>query len=422
MQKIVICLVGLILITCACILPLPGNAPVQSATPSGADNQSPSPIPQSGTKALLTQTPEVNSTPTSEVVESETPESTRIPIATRPSQPIIAAAYPLSYPGSLTGLGGILGISPGRVWVAGIYSGASPQAVENIPGIQEWDADSGKFLRAIPLPEIIRFWDIKYDGQYLWVLASKKEAAYADILYVLGLSDGQVVKEWDKFTKDDYGWRPTQLGLSPGKIWVANKVIDTPSLQEEAIEWYGLPADAYFAYDGQKWMWITGSWCEGCNHDLWLLDADDPMKVKDKEGSGAPHSGTIGQPIVLANGKIWLGGIKDIKTVNGLFTGTPYLEAYNLDQTDRPSLSVEITRELAKDTLVIQLLVADNHVVWLGNQFGSTTLYYHDQNDGKLLGSLYLDTAGIADMAFDGTNLWVLDADNLVRIALPWAP
>jgi len=56
------------------------------------------------------------------------------------------------------------------------------------------------------------------------------------------------------------------------------------------------------------------------------------------------------------------------------------------------------------------------------NKFGSTTLYYHDQNDGKLLGSLYLDTAGIADMAFDGTNLWVLDADNLVRIALPWAP
>ena len=278
-------------------------------------------------------------------------------------------------------------------------------------------------MHAIPLPDVIQFWDIKYEGQLLWVLASKKDASYADTLFALNLPDEQVVKEWDTLTETNEGevinWSANRLGVSPGKIWAADKVIDTQTLEE--IKSTMLPLYAHFAYDGQRWMWITGDRCEDCLN-LWMFDAGDPTKVKDKGGTGPLAGEIFDAPIVQANGKMWMGAVKNIKNVNNLLTGTSYLQAYDFNQTDHPSLEVDISGELAGWD-EIGLLAADNHVLWLGeNHYGSKTLSYHDQTSGKLLGSLSLDTAGIADMVFDGKNIWVLDADDLVRVALPWAP
>ena len=431
MQKIWIGLLGLLLITLACGLSQAGSVPVKSSTPS-------LPVSLSSTLQIGSKTPQPASSPETDTpapgtaTEVQTPEPTLELTPTRPSQPVIADIYPLSpYTGSGLGLDGVLAISPGRVWAAGSALGTvlqkwDPDSGTPHPGtqagIQEWDANTGKLLGAIPLPGFISFRDMKYEGQTLWVLASKKDANYADTLFALNLPDGKVVKEWDTLTEmneeDVINWSANRLGVSPGKIWAADKVIDTQTLEE--IKSISLPLYAHFAYDGQRWMWIIGDRCDGCGN-LWMFDAGDPRKVKDKGGTG-PHGELFGAPIVQANGKMWMGAVKNIKNVSNLLTGTPYLQAYDINQTDHPSLEVDISGELGEWD-EIGLLAADNHVLWLGeNHYGSKTLSYHDQTSGKLLGSLSLDTAGIADMVFDGKNIWVLDADDLVRVALPWAP
>jgi hypothetical protein len=330
----------------------------------------------------------------------------KIPVIDASRQPVVKDIYPN---GSYTGMGGKLETSPGRVWAA------SPAL-----GLQEWDANAGKLLQTIPLPGITSLWDIKFDGQHIWVLASKENSSFADVLDVIDPANKKVLKEWTQFKQGDFDWDPKQMGFSPGKIWVANKIINTDSLAEEAMgKSFDLPADAHFAFDGKKWMWVTGTRCDGCGHDLWMFDVNDPTKVKDKGGTGESGVGTFGQPLTKGNGKMWLGGSRRKPGSTDIMEHNIFLDAYNPDKTDLPSPSVDVTTEFG-DLTTMGLLAADNHYVWLRNgDLTSKTMYFHDQETGKLLGKLDLDTAGIEDIAFDGKDLWVLGMDKLVRISLP---
>ena len=300
------------------------------------------------------------------------------------------------------------------------------------PGIEEWNADSGQFLRTITFPQARHIADIKYADQRLWVLAAKTSPLTkpycVDTLYVLSLPEGQIVKELNTRTpgmddcKDnfdmDYG---DKMGVSPGKIWVAIQVFDTQSFQAEKMKHVnmGMPQ---LAYDGQHWMWVTRD-CEGCDSpNLFLYDIHNPTQLKDKYGTGVADDNHGDEALALGNGKMWLGA----KTIADAVAKKDkvYLQAYDLDQTGKPLLSVDITKELSGGGgIYLSLMAADNHAVWLANHFSTAnTLYYHDQTNGQLLGSLHLDTLGIAAIAFDGKNIWVLDSNQLVRIALPWAP
>ena len=155
---------------------------------------------------------------------------------------------------------------------------------------------------------------------------------------------------------------------------MANKIINTDTLEEEKQgKGFVLPAEAWFAYDGQKWMWASGSRCDGCKHDLWMFDSSNPAKIKDEDGTGEAGAATMGMPLTAATGKIWVSALKNIKTVNWIYTSDAYIDGYDLNKTDKPTASVEITGELG-DSGSILALEAGNRFLWL---FGSTSTPAH---------------------------------------------
>jgi hypothetical protein len=333
-------------------------------------------------------------------------ESPTIPAApTKPSQPVIVNTYMVSnMPGNKGGgpVGAMLAL-PGQVWTGTMFS-----------GLQQWDPQSGKVVKTISNIGAKVFWDIKFDGKNLWVLTSDKgSTSYGDTLYVISLPEGTVVQKFDITGRDEFGYQPSQLGLSPGKVWVNERTIETDTFESNPLP-HGLPSDAHFAYDGEQWMWITGSWCHGCNHALWLEDVNDPAKSKDDRGSGLPNDSLLGRPVALAGGKMWLVAARHEAPGNPNW----FLQAYDIHKTDQPALKIDITRKFQGGNAQLFFAV-DNRVLWLSI---NEILYYFDLSTGQELGSLPIGyhTEGIG---FDGQSLWVLNLEQgLVQVALPWAP
>ena len=247
-------------------------------------------------------------------------------------------------------------VSPGSVWVGGDYlgtaAGADPIVSGSNPssgaGIQEWQADSGKILRTIDLPQVSHIADIKIDGSYLWVLAAKRSPAAqnycTDSVFALSLSNGSVVKELNTQgnNTDCAGTRhPVQIGLSPGKLWVDDEIIDTQTFQVQQMGPYpksdDLPDGAYFAYGGQQWMWSTGEDCAECSRDLWLFNTMGPAKLRDEYGTGATTESHQDQAIIAANGKVWVGA-------KHYPADSEWLEAYDINKPDKPVLNVDISK------------------------------------------------------------------------------
>jgi formylglycine-generating enzyme required for sulfatase activity len=82
MKKIVICILGMVFITLACILPQPGSVPVKADTPTAAASHTPAPATQSlnlsstpsaEAKALPTQTLTLNPSPTNTTAATAVP-------------------------------------------------------------------------------------------------------------------------------------------------------------------------------------------------------------------------------------------------------------------------------------------------------------------------------------------------------------
>jgi hypothetical protein len=337
------------------------------------------------------------------------PKEVNLPAEGVSSPPAIAATYPVDMTSGMGGMFGKLETSPGKVWLGLINT-----------GIQEVDAASGTISQTIPMPEVNRFWDIKHDGKYLWVLASKENASEADGLYVIDPGTKAIVKEWHDFKDGDFGWQPVALGLSPGMIWVANKIINTGTLEEIPMgKGFVLPVQAHFAYDGKQWMWANGSRCDGCGHDLWMFDSADPATVKDDNGTGEANASTMNMPLITGGGKMWVGAFKNTKTVNWIYVSDTYLSGYDFNKTDKPSVSVDVSGEVG-DPNWITSMTAGSRFLWLfGSAYTPPTLFYHDLNSGKVLGKLPLETYALSDMSFDGKDLWVLGMDKLIRISQP---
>jgi hypothetical protein len=95
-----------------------------------------------------------------------------------------------------------------------------------------------------------------------------------------------------------------------------------------------------------------------------------------------------------------------------------FLQAYDLHQTDKPALKIDITRKFQGGSARLHFAI-DNHVLWLAI---NGRLYYFDPSTGQELGNLSIGNQ-VESMGFDGSSLWVLSIDQgLVQIALPWAP
>ena len=352
-------------------------------------------------QATLTGTPV--EAPTLAPIAGLTPTLVPSITATIPSQPVIANTYLVQT--ILPPAGGNKGggpfsamlVLPGQVWTGTMFG-----------GLQQWDPQTGKVIKVLSNVMSKGFYDMKFDGKNLWVLTiDKLVGANPDTLYVISLPGGDIVKKFD-LEKTRY---LTQIGYSPGKVWVGSTIYDTDTLQPDPVS-SGLPFEAHYAYDGEQRMWITGVHCEGCGHDLWLYDANNLPNHKDKENSGTSNDGVLDSPMVLAGGKMWL-----VVRPNG--DPIYILDAYDIHKTDQPVLQINLTKEFkntgSQSSQVY--ITTDNHVVWL-SIVGK--LYYFDLNTGQMLGSLSIGKQ-VMGMGFDGKSLWVLsNVDGLIQVSIPW--
>ena len=340
--------------------------------------------------------------PPSTPLPSETvpplPSATPLP-QPRYTEPTILNIYSISdipfHPG---GAEGVVLALPGQVWTAAMFS-----------GLQQLDPLTGEVLMKITDIDAQFFYDLKVENERLWVLSAREPGGDADSLYALDLPGGEVAGVVAITDDGSYSADSAKLGVSPGKVWVNYGIVDAETLQYTEFP-SGLPGEAQFAFDGQRWMWITGTWCDGCNHDLWILDADDPPNHRDHQNSGVLNTGVLGSPMVLAGGRMWVSA--------AYFEGetTYFLDVYDLDQSAAPMMHIDVTEEVSESGGYVRM-TADDRMVWLES---NGTLYYYDISTGEKKGQL---TVGeyVTSLSFDGTSLWVLCSDvGLLQVYLPW--
>jgi hypothetical protein len=314
----------------------------------------------------------------------------------------ISDRYPLPY---ISGRDNGLITTPGKVWV-----GTANGMVEVL------DAQSGQVLQSIALfdgsggmtPKVV--FDLKYDGQHVWALASSKKAAKPDTLFVIDAASGTLLQQFDASQWE--GELKQKLGLSPGKIWASKQSIDTRTFE---VKYDVFPWGDYYAYDGKGWMWITGNWdISDCNPVLWVINADDPTQHYagwSTNGNGI----ACGMPITLIGDRIWV-AVSLVNSATGLW-------AYPADGSKMTKESHEpLVMVPSPDDQPIAL-IGDQDGLWMlaGNQTWGY-LYQFDPQTGALLNSMDLVGANqntfTANIALDDHDLWVLMAKELLRIHL----
>lgn len=359
--------------------------------------------PESGEILITLSTEKVEVQPlpvlTNQTSQGAPAEVNTPPTQTALTEPTIINTYQVSdmpyHPG---GAEGIVLALPNGIWTVDLFS-----------GLQQFDPQTGNLVKKVPL-DAKYYFDLKYDGERLWVLASKEESGFADILYGLDLPSGNVAASIPVTKQGIYNQSPIHLGYSPGRIWVNFGVVDTETY-EYTIFPDGLPSEAAFAFDGKRWMWITGSWCQGCGHDLWIFDTLNLPETKDDENSGVLETGVLGNPLTLAGGRIWVVAV--YYTDDG---PSYFLDGYDLDQTASPVMHVDVTAEVEDDSGDLHLAADDNRL-WLA---ADGVLTYFDALTGEKMGSLEVGEY-ISSMSFDGADLWVLcQSVGLVQVDLPW--
>lgn len=368
---------------------------VFSPTSIRAGTEAPNTSLTGTTSTHLPATPTAH--PTNTIAPTVEPSPTLIP---KLSQPTIINTYMVSsLPGGKGSGPGAMLVLSGQIWTATMFA-----------GLQQWDPATGTAVKTLADIQASQYWDIKFDGRYLWVLASEQTESSADSLYMIDPNRSELVKRFDIGKSGDFGLEPTQLGISPGRIWVNDGVISTDTLEYTHLP-NGLPSDAHFAYDNHGWIWITGSWCHGCNHDLWIVNTDDPQQLKDEQHSGILGEGTLDKPLILAGGKIWLIAVSHDQASSPIY----FLEGYDPLHTDIPVFREDISAEVPLNSQIH--LAADGKVLWVEAE---GTLYYYSLEDASLLGSLQVG-ADVQGIGFDGRDLWILSLkEGLQQISLPW--
>jgi hypothetical protein len=348
------------------------------------------------------------------------PESTA---TTGPYSLAIHDSYPLDVANGV--LGQSLTASPGKVWIGSLFG-----------TIEEVDSQSGAFGQSIPLTgtgasttNIYPIIKLGFDGQTLWALGGIGSYG-SDKLFSIDPGSGMVAREWDLTQwnldhPEHLRGNASDFGLSPGKIWLKNQVVDTQTFEGKFV---GFDAVPQFAYNGKGWMWMVGSGPPDCD-GLDLINTDNPSQdlyqcrfpFLNRSENGS--SNLIGvSPLVLAGDRVWIGGgwagKKPIYTLDA-FTA----DVDQLMKETKPLASVP----LLDDPQKIKLLYAGNTLwlLWLrGEQAGF--LFQLDPQTGATISSLDLTgeqvnvvTNDPMDIATEGDNLWVLTTGQLLRIKLP---
>ena len=338
-------------------------------------------------------TPPAGATPSSEAGAS--------PVAGGTGTPSVANVYSLAHMAFFTSK---LAISPGKVWVGSLLG-----------TVDAYDAQTGAPLQSIslfpdsggmtPLP----VQDLLYDGQNLWALAISNKELVADRLFVISPADGKILQQFD--TSQWQNHDDARLGFSPGLVWTESHVIDTKTFEAKHVAHPDMPT---YGYDGSGWMWIMGSFCEGCGYDIWLFNTANLQE--EKYGPKAVEQTTA---MTTVGNRMWVATEK----TNGNIT-TPILQVYAADGEKTSGDTQPLQTLSPVDDHPLSLLY-DGHALWLlagGKNQGA--LFQLDPQSGATVNRLDIPASVEgdvpADIAFDGHNLWVLTIKQLVRISLPW--
>jgi hypothetical protein len=290
--------------------------------------------------------------------------------------------------------------SPGKVWIGSLQG-----------TVDVWDSQSGAQLQSISLfqdsggntPRPV--YDLQYDGQNVWALAGSTEDMQADHLFVIDPENGKILQQYDTsqwLNNDD-----ARLGLSPGLIWTESHVIDTKTFEATHV---AHPDSPSYAYDGQGWMWIVGTFCEACGYNIWLFNADTPSE--DKYGPRAVGSSTT---MTAVGDRMWIATSE---------TGGYVLQVYDANGGKINGDTQPLLKVPAADDRPLRLLY-DGHALWLlAGGKNSGALFQLDPQTGVVVNKLDIPASEKGDdpedMAFDGHDLWVITVKQLVRISLPW--
>jgi hypothetical protein len=331
---------------------------------------------------------------------TETPTATAQVSPTPLSAPTVLDHYPLQA-GSL---GQSLAVGGGRVWI-GTASGA----------VEARDAASGALLESKQLviaatgdPAPVRA--LVFDGERLWALVefTTPAAGLQTRLFVLD-SDGAVLREHDLTDLDPY-----RLGSAPGQVWTRARVFDTASQAATAYE-TGLVSPV-FAYDEAGWMWVGGgeNACDTCPAHLYRYRASSPA-----ESMPGPTASQKIVGLAAGGGRLWA------------LTGDNHLHAYNLaappGAEDSPALDLDLSDRLQFPPAA---MLYAGQTLWLlgGAGRGGGALYplgAEAQQPGAPIavgegeGTLEQPARVPVALAYDGRDLWVLTALDLVRVGLP---
>ena len=395
-RSVTLLLVWIMVIACNLLLP-----PSLTKTPEIVPSQSADSATLASGQVGRTTTPPA--TPASQAGATATTTAGSAPIGS--SALAVSDRYPLPHV-TFAGLGLIT--TPGKVWV-GSANGM----------VDVFDAKSGQVLQSIALfpgsGDLTqqRVFDLKFDGQHVWALASYKTEEKPDTLFVIDEASGTVLRQFDASAWA--GDLDQKLCFSPGRIWASHQWIDTSTfeVQNNVVRW----GDSC-AYDGKGWMWIAGNNLSDCNPVLSVVSANDPSQhyaawASDLKGD------SCARPITLIGDRMWI----SMSVPAGNKTYSYALWAYPADgskmtkETHQPLVMVP-----SPDNLPIAL-IGDQDGLWMlagGEKWGY--LYQFDPQTGVLLNSLdiaYGDKKTItANIALDDHDLWVSMAKELLRIHL----
>lgn len=351
-----------------------------------------------------------SATPISTLAASAIPTAVNTPAPASSAPPpaptaILAPTLLDRYPLSAGMFAESIAVSPGRVWVGTTYG-----------ILEERDAASGALLQTYNLapPSYDGFAPVKsilYDGKRLWALYSWEATAFDQFasLWVFDLETSKVVTEMNVSANDPYA-----LGSAPGQVWAQNQVIDAETQTVTEIE---MQLDStVFAYDGAGVIWAAGAGtCEACFDNVYRYMVIDPANPVP-----GPHMGVPVRQILRANSRMWL--LNDLNQLKGFD-----LHETAPKQGTLPALTLDLG-SLSED--LPAGLVFDGQFLWLLSSYGAdgTWLFRLDALTGKQISAIqidraaenYLDVSAPVALAFDGRDLWVLSAYELLRVALPW--
>ncbi len=360
------------------------------------------------------------------------PSATSSPAAaTEASAP--AGAGPLaianSYPFDL--VNGVLGYSmtasPGKVWV-----GTSTATVLMI------DAATGKVIRTVTLQSGGGLGDyvtqMGFDGHYVVAFEMAMDTAQTPQtqVYAIDAETGEVAQHWNlestDWTLQGSDFEAEAFGVSPGRIWVDGRVIDTATWN--ITRNVQMPAYTRFAYNGNGWMWMTGDTGGSCD-DLIFAKVDEPTtQVCEPDLAFVPNNSRTGGEVIpavstmaLAGDTMWMLGAQP-RGGNGAYTIVAYpADMDQLMQSDKPLAIVPLMDASSSDIH----MAYGGKSLWLAWESGDKRgwLYRLNPHTGETLESLDLvGESGRAkgevslEVATEGDSLWVLTLYRLIRIKL----